>query len=525
MRQILILAVLLAPSARALEVVTLDSKAPLVKIKVMVRAGSASDPPGLEGLAALTGAMLREGSFGDPLHPVTKEKLADLTRPWGTAAYPNAQVAKETTVIHFSAPREVADRYIDEVLRPMLTKPLFNPKELERVRGEVLQYLRSGLRLEEIENFGLTSLDNVVFEGTPYAHWDGGTEKGLLKVDREALLRFYKTHYRPENITVGVSSNDKALIEKIRNAVAGMGEVKAEPYESQVPQAPAAVHGRSALVIELPNAISTGLHAGYPLPLTRKDADFWPLYIANVWFGTHRDDFSHLYHVIREERGYNYGDYSYIEHFEGRPENLFPPLNVPRRYQYFSLWARPVAHQFAPHILRALTWELGNFIRTGLTEEECALSKNKAKILYLSFAETADRLLASRLDDAYYGMEPGYLPGYLARVDAVTCGQVNAAIKKYLQAKDMKYVVVTKKGETAKIIEGIASEAPVWGKDPHDYNIDVKEEDGRKLYLVPQPKLDILRRDAVWANEPLDIPKQNVRVVPAEKMFETSAIP
>lgn len=32
----------------------------------------------------------------------------------------------------------------------------------------------------------------------------------------------------------------------------------------------------------------------------------WPLYVANVYLGTHRDSFGQLYQKIREERGYNY---------------------------------------------------------------------------------------------------------------------------------------------------------------------------------------------------------------------------
>ncbi len=525
-RTILSIAVLvIASSALALPIVTVDSKAPLLKIKVMIRAGSAQDPEGLEGLAALTGMLLRDGGFGDPAHPVTKEKLADLTRAWGSAAYPTTQVTKEVTVVHFSVPRELAGQYIDQVLGPMLTRPLFDAAELARVRGETLQELRSGLRLERIEDFGLTALDNLIHEGTAYAHWDGGTEKGLEKADRAAVLSFYKTYYRPENIVVGISSTDKALIKKVETALAAFEHTDAEPLPVREQKAAPLVSGRSALIIELPNAISSGIHAGYPIGLSRKDKDFWPLYVGNVWLGTHRDDFSHLYHVIREERGYNYGDYSYIEHFEGRPENLFPPFNTPRRFQYFSLWARPVAHQYVPHIMRALTWELQRFVDTGLDEEQCRMAKNKAKILYLSLAETTDRILASRLDDAFYGMEPGYLPGYLSRVEKSSCEQINTAVKKYLSSQNLKFLVVTKKGEAAKIEAGIASKDPVWGKEPQDYNIDAKEEDGRKVYEVPQSKLDILRRDAVWAFAPLDIPKSAVRVVPAEKMFVTSALP
>jgi zinc protease len=367
--------------AGAVEVVALDSRAPLVEIKVMVKAGSASDPKELEGLAALTGALVVDGGFGDPQKPVTKEMLAELTRPWGAEASPSVTVTKETTVFSFKAPREVLGRYLAEVLGPVLTTPVFDAKELERVRGEFLQALRSGLRLEQIENLGLVALDNYVHEGTAYAHPDLGTEKGLLRVDRYALTRFYRTHYRPDNIVVSVGSADKGVAKSLSASLAGIGKAEAGAFPAEDVAAPPPVSGRKAIIVALPNAISSGLHVGFPLSLLRKDRDFWPLYVANVWFGAHRDSFSHLYEVIREQRGYNYGDYSYIEHFEGRPENLFPPFNVPRRLQYFSIWVRPVAHAYLPHIVKAVTWELENFVRTGLSSEQCALAKKKAKVL------------------------------------------------------------------------------------------------------------------------------------------------
>jgi zinc protease len=278
-------------------------------------------------------------------------------------------------------------------------------------------------------------------------------------------------------------------------------------------------------IVALPNAISTGLHAGFPLPVTRTDADYWPLYVANIWVGTHRDSFGHLYSTIRADRGYNYGDYSYIEHFEGRPFTMFPPPNTPRRYQYFSIWLRPVQNDYAYHLMKALTWELENFARTGLTDDECAQAKNKAKVLYLNLAETGSRLLATRLDDEFYGMSPGYLEGYLKNIDGVTCKAVNAAIHKYLQAKNLEYVVVTSKAMAPKIAEQLAGNAPAWGKPPADYQIDSKEEGGEKVYLVPERKLQLLQLDAAWAYYPLDIPRSRIHIVPAEKMFETAEIP
>lgn len=514
---------LLAVPSRALETVTLDSPSPLVEVKVMVKnAGSAADEAGKEGQAALTAESLIEGGFLSHGKLVTKDDLAELTRSWGSGAYPSASVTKEVTVFSFTVPREVFARYADEVIKPMFGAPQFDAKELERLRGESLQALTSGLRLERIEDFGHVALDNVIHDGTSYAHPDLGTAKGLAALTRADAEGFYKARYGQDSVVVGLSATDKSFAKKLEDA---LGALPVKSAAAAPAAAPAAVKGRSVVIVSLPNAISTGLHAGYPLPLTRRDADYWPLYVANIWFGTHRDDFSHLYQVLREQRGYNYGDYSYIEHFEGRAENLFPPFNTPRLHQYFSLWARPVGHQYAAHVARALTWELENFIRSGLTEEQCALSKNKAKVLYLSLAETNERMLASRLDDAFYGLATGYLPGYLKTIDAVTCAQVNAAIKTHLHAENLKYLVVTNAAEAPKIAEALLSTGPVWGKGPADYQIDAKDENAQKVYLVPETKLDLLRRDAAWAYEPLGLSKDAVRIVPVETMFETAALP
>src|SRR5437016_11413578 len=62
--------------------VTLPSSSALYQIRIMVRTGSADDPQGKEGTANLAAKALIEGGFGDAKSPVTKEKLAEITRPW-----------------------------------------------------------------------------------------------------------------------------------------------------------------------------------------------------------------------------------------------------------------------------------------------------------------------------------------------------------------------------------------------------------------------------------------------------------
>ena len=498
---------------------TREGSGPLLRISFLFRAGSAYDPPGKEGLAYLTAKMLIEGGFGRKDNPITKEKLAELVYPYGSSAYPSIRVHKETTVVTVTIPRETLNTYLHNILGPMLHHPLFLDKELERMKKDTKQELRS-LRFEQIELLGLVALDSFIHEGTSYAHPVLGTDSGIDSITRDDVIKFFKTYYTRDTVQVAVDTTKSHVLKKLGHIIEELPE--GHPGLPSHVKPPHPVQGRKVLILAMPNAIATGIHIGYPIPLTRKDPDYWPLYVANVWFGTHRDSFSHLYQVIRAARGYNYGDYSYIEHFEGRPFYLFPPTNTPRRYQYFSIWIRPVDHRYAAHILRAALWELEAFIRKGLNEEQCQLARKKAEVLYLSLAETKTRLLTSMLDDAFYGLKPGYLDRYLDEVKKVTCEDMNRVIRKYLQTKNLKIIFITDDEQTQDLIQMITTSDPVYGKSLEDYHIDIVKDDGMVYYKVPDKKLDLIYQDGAWAHYFLDIKPEDILVIPSEKAFTTA---
>jgi zinc protease len=509
------------------QIVTLPGSPPLVEVRVMLRAGSAHDPAGKEGLAALTANALLEGGYGDPAKPVTKDELARITRRWGENAKPSVLLDKETTTFVFNVPREVLAEYRQTVLEPLFTRPLFLKEEIDRLRNEAVTNLTASLRYEDIEILGLEALDDDVFSGTSRGHTVTGSVQGLRTITPDDVRSFYVTYYKTPNMILGLSSDDAPVIDTVRAALATLGTApkggKARTLKAARLAPPAVVSGRELTIVGLPDAPAASLHAGFPIEVRRDHPDFWPLYVANVYFGTHRDDHGVLYQHIREQRGYNYGDYSYIEHFAFRPYALFPPFNTPREQQYFSIWIRPVAEQYTHHILKALTWELENLWRNGIPPEAVELSKNKAKVLYLNLAETSSRLLAAKMDDAYYGTQPGYLQSYLTHIDAVTPEQVNAAVRRHLRPDNIKYLIVEKMEKARALANDIRLDRNTAGKTPEEYQISSAEQDGQRVYDIPEARLHVLQQDAVWASTRLGIDPQRIRVVPVEALFETGA--
>ena len=495
--------------------VTLPSDSPLYTIRIMVRTGSAYDPPGKEGTSDLTARMLIEGGFGDPKHPTTKDKLADITRPWGDAALPRVLYDKESTTFSVTVPRDSLSEFIARVLKPMFTEPLWLQPELDRIRREALTNIRSSLRFEDEESLGLLALDNYVLAGTPLDHLADGSVRGLEAVTRDDLIRFYKSFYVRDNMYVATNINDPAALTTLMDALPGTPP--AHPSTPTLKTEPALFQGRHLLIITQPNAIATGLHLGFPIDVTRRSDDYWPLFVANVFLGVHRDSFGRLYHDIRADRGYNYGDYSYTEYYEAPPFYMFPPPCTPRTQQYFSIWIRPVDHRFTHFILKAMTAELDDFIRQGLTPEQVESAKIKARSLYLNYAENQFRLLGYRLDDMFYGMKDhGYIQEMLAHIDAVTPDQVNAAIKKHLQTANLKYVIVTNQNGAEQLADDIANGTNVVSKTLAEYHI---------AEPIPPEKQKMLDQDKQWAAFPLELPRKNIHVVKAEEMFETAGTP
>jgi zinc protease len=489
--------------------VTLPSSSPLYHIQIMVRTGSADDPVGKEGTANLVARALIEGGFGDPKNPITKEKLAEITRPWGDAATPQVLVDKQATTFSVVVPRDAYPEFVARVLKPMFTHPLWTQAELDRLRREALADIQSRLRFEDEESLGVAALDNWVIPGMGLDHLTAGSVQGLGAITRDDLDSFYKKNYQRGNLFVSTSINDQNQLTTLMDAFPN-GEMFARPMHLiRVTPEP----GRHVLIITQPNAIATGLHLGFPIALTRDSDDYWPLFVGNVFLGTHRDDFGRLYTEIREERGYNYGDYSYIEYLYGRPFFLFPPPTTPRTQQYFSIWIRPVGHQYTHFIMKAMTAELDRFVKDGLTPEQVAEAQVKARTLYLNYAESLSRQLGYRLDDMFYGTKDnGYLQQMLARIDAVTPEQVNAAIKKYLQAENLKYVILTNETLGDKLADDIANGTNVSPKTLAEYHISEP---------IPPEKQQMLQQDEQWKAYPLNIPRGNIQVVKAADMFES----
>ena len=473
------------------QVVTLPvSDDPTISFRVLFTVGSQNDPKGKEGLAALTAALLANGSTRQHSY----EALLDLFYPM--AAGISYQVDKEMTVISGRVHKDnLADYY--KLFKEVIFEPAFNEQDFQRVKSEMLNYVQNILRFANDEELGKEVLYEYIFEGTPYGHLEEGHISSLQNITLEDVKQFYRQHYTQANLILGIGGGYDANFKN--TYVADFTRLPKGTPSRVTNITPPPFEGMHVRIISK-KANATAISFGYPIHITRANPDFYALSVARSWLGEHRNSSSHLYQVIREKRGLNYGDYAYIEHFPNGGRRRFPPPNVARHHQIFQIWIRPVPNYARVFAFRAALRELQKMVDNGLTQEEFDLTRRFLKNYSLHYAPTTMMKLGYAMDDAFYGIQGNFLKIFRQKMDELTLAEVNAAIKKYLQYQNIKAVFVTNEPEKLK-------------------QVLVNNEPSPIQYPTPKPA-EILEEDKEIATYPLHVKPEHVEIIPIEKVFQ-----
>jgi zinc protease len=461
---------------------------PLVAFRFVFRAGSESDPPGKEGLAALTAAMVAEGGTRSRTY---EQVLAAL---YPMAAQLDAACHKEVTVFSGLVHRDNVDAYLN-LATEMLTQPRFASQDFERLRNKALDYVTKYLRGNNDEELGKWALQSLLYKNHPYGHPDRGTERGLKAITLDDVKSFHRQYYTLESLNRGIAGGFKpATIERASEGLDSLPSAgRGAPDLPTVP----APKGLEVTIIDKP-ADATAISIGFPIDVTRHDADYCALAVANSYLGEHRTFNGKLMQDLRAKRGLNYGDYSYIEDFIQEGRSTFPVPNNPRRQQHFSIWIRPVPNDKGAFALRAALWELDRLVARGMTPTEFEATRTFLLNYSKLWVQTLSRRLGYAMDAGFYGCKD--LVSEMAdRLPKLSVDEVNVAVRKHLASRGMKVAIVTR--DAAALRDLLISGQPT-----------------PLVYDTEGTPADVLAEDKEIAAFPLK--HLTVRIVPVGEMFE-----
>jgi zinc protease len=481
--------------------VTLEEPgSPFIAFNIWVRAGSQNDPEGKEGLAALTAAMLSDGGTADRSYQEILEALYPMAAGYGYG------VDKEMTTFRGRVHVDNLNEYYD-LFQSAILEPAFDPEDFDRIKSQTLNQLERGRRYNRDEELSKELLFWMAYRGTPYEHPEEGYVESVRSITLEDVKAFYRDHYLQDAVVVGVGGGYPAgFAERIRadfdDALPG-GTVPVVPAPE--PQRPG---GMKVLLVEK-ETDAVAISIGFPIDLLRGDDDFMAMLAMNSWFGEHRNSFSHLYQVIRETRGMNYGDYSYIEAFPAGYATQQPRTNVARRSQLFEIWIRPISetdpgtlHDRALFATRAALRELDKLVSSGMTGDQVEETVGFLRNYTVNWGNTIGRRLAYAMDDAFYGIQdPGFLASLRPGLGSIDTDEVNAAIRRHLQTENLYLVLITEdaEGMKQKLIEGSPTSI---------------------TYAGPQPT-EVLEEDDLIARHPIPVTEEDFTIISIEEVFES----
>jgi zinc protease len=463
---------------------------PTISFRLVFLTGSQNDPAGKEGLAAVTASMLTDAATQRNSYEQILDKLYPL------AASYSANTTAEMTVIYGRTHKDNLKAYYPLFMDALL-RPAFKQDDLDRIKSQTLNYLENTLRYASDEELGKAVLYTRLFTGTGYGHITPGLVESVRGITLADVQDFYKEFYTNANLMVGVGGGyDQSVIDDLKRDLAGLPSTA--PAKAPKPEA-IPLDGLDVTIVEK-DAPTTAISMGFPIDVLRGTKDWYALAVANSWLGEHRNSSSHLYQVIREERGLNYGDYSYIEYYPGGGGFTVPPQNVARRQQIFEIWIRPVPHETRHFALRGALREFQKLVNNGLTESEFQLTRGFLSKYVLHFAPTTMERLGYALDDRFYGVKGSHLEMFREMMKTLTREDVNAAVKKQWQYGRMAIAVVTKDGNAFK--EALVGDAP-----------------SPITYKTPKPE-SVLSEDKEISVFPVKVKPENVKIVKVEELFE-----
>ncbi len=334
----------------------------------------------------------------------------------------NAFTAKEYTVFHARVLEEDLPLAVD-VLGDMVTGSLLLHDDVEAEREVILDEI--AMHEDDPDDVVHDLFAAQAWGDSPLGRRIAGTIASITDLSREQVERFYRRHYRPDQMVVSVAGalDHAAVVAAVRRAFGRGGFLDGVAAPTQVRATPRARRVRSGEVsarrpLEQVNVV-LGVNG-----VTRSDDRRYALGVLNAALGGGTS--SRLFQEVRERRGLAYSVYSFAHHY--RDAGI---VGV-------SVGCLPAK---LDAVLDTVRSELERVARDGLREEEVAWGQGQLRGgLVLGLEDPGSRM--SRLGKAelvYGDVLP--LDEVVARIERVTPADVHELARTLLTQPQVLAVV------------------------------------------------------------------------------------
>jgi predicted Zn-dependent peptidase len=391
------------------------AEVPMIAFMMLVRRGSAGDPPGKQGLAAMTADMLDEGSGGRSAIDM-HEALARIGAQFDT------DIGSDATLVSLTTLSRAADRGL-QLLADIVAHPALTEDDFARVRQLRLHRLAQ-LR----DNPGAVAertFARLLYGSHPYGHTPMGDEHALASMTIDDVRALHAQSIRPSVSTlIAVGDCEHADIERLASAAFAGWNGEGNDAEAADPPATSPASARLNIVVR-PGASQSELRIGH-VAVPRHIPDYHALVAGNMVLGG--QFVSRINLNLREDKGFTYG---------ARTAFDFRRMPGP-----FSLQVSVQTKATA----QAIEESIGEIsaIRgpRAITADELALGVAALTRGYARNFETAEQIARGVMQLALYDLPDTYFAEFVPTVERVTAEEATAAMARHTDPARLTTLIV-----------------------------------------------------------------------------------
>jgi predicted Zn-dependent peptidase len=400
---------------------------PMVSVAGIVKAGGLADPVGQEGLASTTAGLLRKG---------TKTRTAQQFA--GDIDFIGGTFEADAGADYSSFGAEFLSKDTAkglELVSDALLHPTFPQAEMDKLLTQSVDGVKAAK--DSARDVIFEYYEGYLYNGKGYGRPTGGDETSLKKIQRDAIVKFYDTHYTPGNTILAVAgdfnpADMKKKIEEIFAAWPG----KAAPGVKEEAAGP--MKGKKLLLVNKADATQTYFVVGN-VGISATDPDRVVIEVVNAVFGSRFT--SMLNEALRVESGLSYGATSF-----------FSMQKEPGPFAMYSFTRNETtgkAIELALEVLKKLH-------ANGLTAEQLGSAKSYLKGQFPPMIETSGQLARLILRHEFLGLDDSEVNQFEQRIDGVTPEVAKQAIAKHFPLENLTFVLVGKSSEIAPMVKKFA---------------------------------------------------------------------
>ncbi|MCW2737294.1 pitrilysin family protein [Nocardioides sp.] len=384
-------------------------------VGVWVNVGSRDETPTLHGCSHFLEHLLFKG---------TPERSAmDISVALDAVGGEfNAFTSKEYTVFHARVLDEDLATAVD-VLGDMVTASTITAADVEAERDVILDEI--AMHDDDPDDVVHNLFAHQAWGDSPLGRPIAGTDASITAMTRAQIHRFYRRHYRPDNMVVAVAGNvDHAAVVRQVTKAFGRGDFLAgsatptAPVQSEKARKVQAGESRTVRPLEQVNLV-LGVKG-----LTRTDPRRYALGVLNTALGGGTS--SRLFQEVREHRGLAYSVYSFASHHADAGVVGVSVGCLPGKYDA---------------VLETVRGELAKVAADGLTAEEVERGKGQLKGgLVLGLEDSGSRMSRIGKAELVYD-ELLTIDEVVSRIEAVTLDDVSDLARELFTQPEMLAVV------------------------------------------------------------------------------------